>query len=133
MRSAPEAKRIVVERLRRLRKRLRRDAGRFEALDEEGRHRVRKRLKRLRYLTELVAPLFGRRRSSAYLAELKPAQDVVGDHVDLLLARCAARAASEADDPLAWFDVGWLSAEMAYSARRARKALKRARRAAPFW
>jgi inorganic triphosphatase YgiF len=131
--SGPEAMRIVVDRLRRLRQRLRRDAERFEALDEEGRHRVRKRLKRLRYLTELVAPLFGRRRSSGYLAKLKPAQDVVGDHVDLLIARRAARAASETADPKAWFNVGWLSAQMDYSAGRARKALKRAGRAAPFW
>jgi hypothetical protein len=58
---------------------------------------------------------------------------VVGDHVDLLIARRAARAASETADPKAWFNVGWLSAQMDYSAGRARKALKRAGRAAPFW
>ena len=133
VRSGPQAKRIVVDRLGRLRHRLRRDAERFETLDEEGQHRVRKRLKRLRYLAELVAPLFGRRRSKAYLAKLKPAQDVVGSHVDLLLARRAARAASETDDPKAWFNVGWLGAEIDHSARRARKALQRAGRAAGFW
>ena len=63
----------------------------------------------------------------------KDQQDVVGDHVDLLLARRAARAAGETADPKAWFNAGWLSAEMDYSARRARKALKRAGRGAPFW
>ena len=130
---ASDAKRIVVDRLRRLRRRLRRDAERFETLDEEGQHRVRKRLKRLRYLTELVALLFGRRRTQAYLAHLKPAQDVVGSHVDLLLARRAASTASKTDDPKAWFNVGWLGAEIGHSARRARKALARAGRAPGFW
>jgi hypothetical protein len=103
--------------------------ARFEELDEDGQHRVRKRLKRLRYLTELVGPLHARRRVKAYLAALKPAQDAVGEHVDLLMSRRAARAVSEARDPKAWFDVGWLGAEIAHSARRARKSLMRAGKA----
>jgi CHAD domain-containing protein len=108
-----------------LQHRLRRDAKRFESLDEDGQHRARKRLKRLRYLTELVEPLFGRRSSKAYLADLKPAQDAVGSHVDLLLARRAARAASESEDRRPGFNVGWLGAEIGRSAMRARKALER--------
>ena len=128
-----DVKRLIVERLDRLRRRLRRDAARFEQLDEDGQHRVRKRLKRLRYLSELVAPLFSRGHVKAYLAALKPAQDAVGEHVDLLLSRRAARAVSERGDPKAWFDVGWLCAEIARSAKRARKALRRAGKAPAFW
>ncbi|MEO6747654.1 MAG: CHAD domain-containing protein [Caldimonas sp.] len=130
--SKKDAKRIVVDRLRRLQHQLRRDAKRFESLDEDGQHRARKRLKRLRYLTELVEPLFRQGRCKAYLAELKPAQDAVGSHVELLLARRAARAASESEDPKAWFNVGWLGSEIGRSAKRARKALERAGRAPGF-
>ena len=128
-----EAKRLIVERLDRLRRRLRRDAERFEQLDEDGQHRVRKRLKRLRYLTEMVRPLYPTRRVKAYLEALKPAQDAVGEHVDLLTSRRAARTVSAVDDPRAWFDVGWLSAEIAHTARRARKSLTRAGKAPAFW
>ena len=128
-----ESKRLIVERLDRLRRRLRRDAARFEQLDEDGQHRVRKRLKRLRYLTELVEPLHARRRVKVYLSALKPAQDAVGEHIDLMLSRRAARAIGEGAGPKAWFDVGWLSAEIAHSAKRARKALVRAGNAPAFW
>jgi len=128
-----EAKRLIVERLDRLRRRLRRDAERFEQLDEDGQHRVRKRLKRLRYLTEMVRPLYPTRRVKAYLEALKPAQDAVGEHVDLLTSRRAARTVSAVDDPRAWFDVGWLSAEIAHTARCARKSLTRAGKAPAFW
>ncbi|MEO7710037.1 MAG: CHAD domain-containing protein [Caldimonas sp.] len=126
-------KRLIVKRLDRLRRGLRRDAARFEELDEDGRHRVRKRLKRLRYLSELVEPLHPRRRVKAYLAALKPAQDAVGEHIDQLLSRRTARAVSEGEDAKAWFDVGWLSAEVAHSAKRACKALTRAGKAPAFW
>ena len=128
-----EATRLIVERLARLRRQLRRDAKRFEQLDEDGQHRVRKRLKRLRYLTEMVAPLHARRRVKAYLDALKPAQDAIGEHVDLLSSRRAARTVSEVDDPKAWFNVGWLSAEIAHSARRARKSLGQAGKTPAFW
>ena len=131
--SSVDSKAIIVDRLGRLHRQLRRDAKRFASLDEAHQHQARKRLKRLRYLTELVAPLFGRRRSNAYLARLKPAQDAVGSHVDLLLSRRAAQSTSQTDDPQAWFNVGWLTAELGHSVRQARMALVHAGRAACFW
>jgi len=128
-----EARRIIGARLDRLQHRLTQGARRFEALDEAGQHRVRKRLKRLRYLVELVAPLYGKRKVEAYRSRLEPPQDAVGEHVDLLLSRRAARRHAEGDEPRAWFNVGWLGAEIAHSTRRARKALQRAGRAPAFW
>ena len=130
---APSARKALRARLSKLHRQVLRDGKRFESLEAVKQHRVRKRLKRLRYLSELVAPLFSRGHVKAYLAALKPAQDAVGEHVDLLLSRRAARAVSERGDPKAWFDVGWLCAEIARSAKRARKALRRAGKAPAFW
>ena len=49
-----------------------RDGRKFEKLATERQHRVRKRLKRLRYLGEFLAPLFGKDDTEAFLARLKP-------------------------------------------------------------
>ena len=86
---------------------------------------MRKRLKRLRYLTEMVGPLHPRRRVKAYLEALKPAQDAGGEHIDLLSSRRAARTVSEVDDPKAWFTSAG-SLPIAHSGKRARKSLTRA-------
>ena len=44
------------------------DGARFVALDDAARHDLRKRLKRLRYSLEFVAPLFGRKAVARYAA-----------------------------------------------------------------
>ena len=44
-----------------------------------------------------------------------------------------ARASAEAGDAQAWFNVGWLTAQLEASAHGCRRALRRAARAAPFW
>ena len=44
-----------------------------------------------------------------------------------------ARASAEAGDAQAWFNVGWLTAQLDASARDCREALRRAARAEPFW
>ena len=61
------------ERLEDLRRRLARDGRRFAALQPACQHRVRKRLKRLRYLSGLAAPLFGAKRVAHYLASWREA------------------------------------------------------------
>ena len=121
------------KRLTRLARQVTRDADRFEALPFDEQHRVRKRLKRLRYLAEFVAPLFKSRAVDAWAGgRLQPAQDALGQHVDLCLAaqRMAAAAVS---DPRAWFGVGWLRAQAGESARAGRKSLQRLKRADAFW
>ncbi len=105
----------------------------YVELDPAAQHRVRKRLKRLRYLAELVGPLFARRKVERYLDSLKPAQDALGVHNDLAVGLVMARAAVERGDAAAWFNVGWLSAERRTSARGCAKALARAAKARPFW
>ena len=97
---------LASQRLSRLHKRVTADAARFAAHDDEARHALRKRLKRLRYSLEFVAPLYARKPVSRYLSVLKPAQQALGDVNDLVVAEAALRQQAE---PAA-FVLGWLAA-----------------------
>jgi len=119
-------------RLRKLHREVVRDGRRFEALDEALQHRVRKRLKRLRYLAECVAPLFGEHAVERYLKHLRPAQDALGAHNDAHVALALYRQATERD-PKAWFAVGWLQSQQGASAAVCRRALKEVAGAPKFW
>jgi len=123
---------LVHARLDLLHRQVVRHADEFEGLSFEAQHKVRKRLKRLRYLSQFVSTLFKARRVEVWLNALEPAQDALGDYVDR--ATAAMRFAGLADrDPRAWFAAGWLRGRLSESARDARKGLERFARAAPFW
>jgi len=95
--------------LERLHRRVRRAGRRFAALDDAARHRARKQLKRLRYVAESLSSQFPARAWADYVARLKRAQDAVGRFQDLTVAEVAWRA-RVAQDPTAWFALGWLAA-----------------------
>jgi len=131
--AAASAKDAIAAALERLHAKLRHDAARFAALDAARRHRARKRLKRMRYLVELVGPLFGRHAPARYLKRLEPAQDELGAYMDLVVAAQLATERAEHEDARAWFDVGWLGAQLDEAARRAARSLRRSAAAKPFW
>ena len=93
---------------------------------------MRKKLKRLRYLAEFVAPLFDADGARRYLAHLAPAQDALGAANDEASALAAFRTAARTD-PRAWFAVGWLSARQDAATRASHKALRRIGKAPKFW
>ena len=124
---------FVAARLDRLHKQLKRAATRFEGSPPDEQHQARKRLKRLRYLGELTGSLYKAKPVERYLKRLAPAQDALGAHIDLLVGLDLARAAAEAGDAEAWFNVGWLTAQLDISAHACRQALRRAAGAEPFW
>ena len=66
------------------------DAARFAELDDAARHGLRKRLNRLRYSLDFVAPLFAAKAVTRYLALLKPAQEALGDANDVALTEAPA-------------------------------------------
>lgn len=119
-------------RLEKLHSRVLKDGKKFLSLNETRQHDVRKRLKRLRYLTEFSAPLFSGRKVSAFLAALKPAQDALGLHNDELMAAHAYRALAESN-ALAWFGVGWLTARRLPNARRCLRQVKALAKLPAFW
>ncbi len=130
--NAGDTTRRLAKRLNKLHRQVVQDGRRFEALASDEQHRVRKRLKRLRYLAEFVAPLFGNRKTERYIAELTPAQDALGEFNDAVVAIETYRAAA-AHEPNAWFAVGWLTAGQAQKMRDCRKALANIGEARRFW
>jgi CHAD domain-containing protein len=82
---------------------LRREARKVgEAPDDEGLHRLRIVVKRVRYAAELAAPAAGKdaRRAARTLAKV---QDLLGDHNDACTARVQLRALGErTGQPGAW-------------------------------
>ena len=131
---APEnPRRRIASRLAHLHARLEKDAKRFEALESGQQHAVRKRLKRLRYLAELVGSLYDRGQVDRYVDGLRPAQDALGAHVDLLVGLKLARQAALSGGGDVWFNVGYLSAKLPTTATACRRALAKVAGLRPFW
>jgi len=132
--AAPHAEAMahLSTRLSRLHKQVVQGGKRFEALPREAQHRVRKRLKRLRYLSEFVEPLWQGKDARRYLRHLGPAQDALGTHNDVAVAMENFRKDAE-QDPRALFAAGYLQSHLDITARAAHIALKRVADAPRFW
>ncbi|HKB54404.1 MAG TPA: CHAD domain-containing protein, partial [Ramlibacter sp.] len=126
-------RKAVGKRLARLYRESLESGGNFASLSEPDRHRVRKRLKRLRYLSELMRPLYPARKVDRFVDALKDLQDTLGQYQDAAVGRRLWDEQAKVD-PAAWFGAGWLTAreeELARSCERAcRDALEDA---AVFW
>lgn len=123
----------LAARMARLHRQVVRKGRHFDHLPVDEQHRVRKRLKRLRYLAEFTGPLWtGKKAQRRYLKALEPAQDALGLHNDVAVAADQFRAAAQRDGR-AWFAAGYLQAHLAVTARGGRKALARVGRAEVFW
>lgn len=119
---------VVLQRLRRWRRSARRLATDWDTLDTAHRHRLRKQLKRWRYLLEFAAPLLPPRRLRAELAQLRPLQETLGHWNDLAVAR-AHLAAWPQPTPAVVFAAGWLARAAQGAEDDCRRAVKRWRTA----
>ncbi len=129
---APKLRRIVGGRLKELRQNSAKRADEFRSLDIEDQHEVRKELKRLRYVAELSASLYDRKMVGRYVRALEPAQDALGSLNDLSVATELFTALA-ADDPNAWFAVGWLRSRHDATVKACVKPLRAARKAPRYW
>lgn len=129
---AAKARKHIGKRLNALHRKVVKGGKRFESLVPEEQHKVRKQLKRLRYLAEFVAPLFDEKSASRYIAKLTPAQDTLGDFNDMSVAAVSYRRLAVRDQK-AWFAVGWLNASRQHATRDCRKALEKIEDARKFW
>lgn len=125
--SAPPLVATARATLRRLQRQVATRGARFASLDEVAQHRVRKRLKRLRYGLDACAALFARKAMQRRLAVLSPAQDALGNYNNLLVAR-ALFESRLAGHPQAWFALGWLAAQREGAVRACVKSLARVAR-----
>jgi inorganic triphosphatase YgiF len=126
------AKREIEKRLAKLHTQVLRDGAVFEKIDAVRQHRVRKRLKRLRYLAEFTAPLHAAGALHRYLSRMKKVQDALGDYNDEMTALAHFRQRA-GDDAQAWFAVGWLSADRERVAHDCGRLLRKFAKLAPFW
>lgn len=124
---------VTAKRLQALHAKLVHAGKRFERLPQEERHQARKRLKRLRYLSELARPLYRGAEVDAYVRALKDLQDALGRYQDAAAGRALfEQHALEA--PQAWFGAGWLAAREQQLAHECAVACRKAaRKASPFW
>ena len=88
---------------------VRHDAAAFAALDQPARHRLRRRIKRLRYLLALTSAVWPAAAVARWQHRLQQAQGPLGVLQDAVVAQAAWQAAA-AVDSRAWFAVGWLAA-----------------------
>ncbi len=88
---------------------LRRDASAFADADTPARHRLRKRLKRLRYALEFLQPLYPPKAMRGLLRRVAAALQALGELNDIDMALAALKPHTEAQ-PQAWFAIGWLTA-----------------------
>jgi CHAD domain-containing protein len=123
---------LLRERLAQLHKQVRRDAKRFAALDDPARHRLRKRLKRLRYLCEFGASMWAPKPMRAFLKLLGPVQDALGHYNDVCVARALFDTCA-ASDSAAMFARGWLARERDDALQRCLEVLPTLRRARVGW
>jgi CHAD domain-containing protein len=123
---------LVPPMLSHMHRQIAKDARHFLAVDDPARHRTRKRLKRLRYSVEFVAPLFSSKAVQRYLEPLRLAQDALGAFNDLSVADLAFRA-QVAHDARAWFAIGWLAARREACLRECSAALDGLAHAERFW
>lgn len=129
----PEQAREHLEaRLNKLHKQVVHGGKAFEQLPTEEQHRVRKRLKRLRYLAEFVRSLWPAKPVQRYLKRLEPAQDALGHHNDVVVAGEKFIADAQ-QDPASNFAAGFLVAHRAITARGACVALADVSKASRFW
>lgn len=126
------ARKLLEGRLQKLHRQVVADGKRFADLTEAQQHRVRKRLKRLRYLSEFARPLFKGSEVDRYLKRLIPAQDALGEHNDHAVALSSWRR-QQPREAGEWFAVGWLTARQSASTQACLDALKKINRAKRFW
>jgi CHAD domain-containing protein len=120
--SARSVRKLVAARLHDLYRRVTRAAHTFERVPMAQQHRVRKQLKRLRYLAEFTLALWPEHEPRRTLRRLARAQEALGLHHDVAVAAAAFRHEA-AHRPEAWFAAGFLQAHLAVTARAARQAL----------
>lgn len=104
----------------------------FLELTIDDQHRVRKRLKRLRYSIEFIASLYPTEKVKEYLKALKPAQEALGLYNDLFVAENIFKSISE-HDAKALFALGWIAARKHDLLAQSAQELRHLSQAVPFW
>jgi inorganic triphosphatase YgiF len=130
--AADESLALLRERIARWHRRATLEALRFDDLDDAARHRLRKRVKRLRYAVDFCASLYAPRDVRRYLRPVKALQARLGALADATMAIDAFREARDRDARAA-FALGWLTARREQLIAEAGPDLRAFVKAPRFW
>jgi CHAD domain-containing protein len=109
-----------------------RDGLRFEEIDIEARHELRKRAKRLRYGLQFAEALLPENRLRSYRKQLAQVQDILGEMNDLAVARERFVLLRDTQ-PSAWFACGWITSQLEALTHQASSAFKQLAKTEHFW
>lgn len=125
-------KKVLRKRLQKMHQQICDDAGHFQTLDVESKHRTRKRVKRLRYTVEFVSSLFAEDEVKTYLKTLKPLQETLGHFNDLMVAQGLYESHAQTE-PKTWFVLGWIASEERHISIQIEQDLQQFAVSQPFW
>lgn len=111
-------------------------ARKWDELDQEQRHDLRKRAKKMRYASEFFSPLYQRKQVMRYLKRLQALQLILGEMNDSVAAQALLADFSREDASLeraAGLVAGWLAHGARLSEARLARALKRLENTEAFW
>lgn len=108
------------------------DGLKFDALEIEAKHDLRKRAKRLRYGLQFSEALLPPAKLKNYRKQLSRIQDILGEMNDLYVAREKFESIRK-DQPPAWFAVGWIASRLDVLGKDAKQAFAELKRADRFW
>jgi inorganic triphosphatase YgiF len=125
-------KQSLVVKLRKWHRKVLRDGLKFDELDIESRHELRKQAKKLRYALQFSETLLPAAKLKAYRKQLSAVQDILGEMNDLAVAR--ERFVSLRDtQPSAWFACGWITSRLDALVFEATAAFRQLEKAEKFW
>ena len=99
-------------------------------------HNLRKQIKKMRYLSEFVAPLYSKKKTKRLLKRLKKAQDALGEAIDNHHSQEYYQQKSNSNanaNTNAWFGAGWFAAQLEADTKRCKKRLDNLQDTATFW
>ncbi|MHA3055702.1 CHAD domain-containing protein [Acinetobacter sp. ANC 4633] len=123
---------LVGAEIKHMHRQLLKDAESCLDLNDMMWHRMRKRLKRLRYCVEFISSLYDKKQVRQYLNALSPVQDILGQYNDVLIAEALFKQQVQ-HHPKAWFALGWLAAHREQLRLESASALQQLQHAKIFW
>jgi inorganic triphosphatase YgiF len=122
----------LVKKLKKWHRRLLQDGLRFDQLEIEQRHELRKLGKKLRYALQFSESLLSAAKLKAYRKQLAAVQDILGEMNDLAVARDRFIGLRDTQ-PSAWFACGWITSRLDALTHEACSAFKQLSRTETFW
>lgn len=95
-------------------------------------HKLRRQIKKMRYISEFAAPLYSKKKTKRWLKRLKKAQQVLGESIDNNHYQHYYQQKSSTDAN-ALYGAGWFAAQLKADTKRCKKRLDKMQDATSFW